>query len=94
MKNLVTVFVAFCFVFALVSIGLAADMKVEGKVEKIEGEFVIVKDAKGKEHKLHTDDSTQKIGEIKTGAEVEAIMTSMGHAKSITVKEAKGEMKK
>ena len=48
MKNLVAVFVTFCFVFALVGIVLAADMKVEGKVEKMEGEFVSILDAKGK----------------------------------------------
>lgn len=93
MKNLVAVLVAFCFVFALVSIGLAADMTVEGKVDKVEGEFVFIKDAKGKEHKLHTDDTTKKTGDIKAGAEVEAVMTGMGHAKSITVKESKGEKK-
>ena len=91
MKKLAAVVVAFCFVLAFVNIGMAMDMKVEGKVTKIEGEFVIIKDAKGKEHKLHTNESTKKTGEIKEGAEVEA-MDSNGHATSITVKG--GDMKK
>jgi len=89
MKNLIATVVVFCFVFAFVAVGLAADMKVDGKVDKVEGEFVFIKDAKGKEHKLHVNEETKKTGEIKTGAEVEAIMTDMGHAKSITVKESK-----
>ena len=95
MKNLAAVFAAFCFVFALVSVGFAGDMKVEGKVEKMEGGFVTVKDAKGKEHKLHTNESTKMMGEVKEGAEVEAMATGDGHAKSIMVKggDMKGEMK-
>jgi len=62
MKGFVATFVAFSFVFALVSIGFAADMKVEGKVEKMEGGFVTIKDAQGKMHKLHTNESTKMMG--------------------------------
>ena len=95
MKNLVAVFVTFCFVFALVGIVIAADMKVEGKVEKMDGEYVSILDAKGKTHKVHTNDTTKKMGEIKEGADVEATVTAEGHAKSIMVKgmDMKDDMK-
>jgi len=89
MKKLAAVVVVFCFVLAFVNVGLAMEgMKIEGKVSKIEGAFVFITDAKGKEHKLHTNDTTKKTGEIKEGAEVEA-MESNGHAMSITVKAEK-----
>lgn len=98
MKKLAAAIVAFCFVLAVVNIGLAMDsMKIEGKVSKIEGEYVFIKDYDGKVHKLHTDDSTKKTGDIKAGAEVEAEATDMGHAKSIKVMgdmDMKGDMKK
>jgi hypothetical protein len=90
MKKLVAVFVAFCFVFAFVNVVLAKNRKVEGTVEKIDGPFVIIKDAKGKMHKLHTDGTTKKTGEIKEGAEVEAVATGKGHAMSIMVKGGMG----
>ena len=95
MKNLVAAFAAICFVFALVSVGLAAEMKVEGKVEKMEGGFVMVKDAKGKVHKIHTSDATKMMGEVKPGADVEAMIDDQHHASSIMVKggDMKGEMK-
>jgi hypothetical protein len=86
MKNLVAVFVAFCFVFTLVGIGLAADMKVEGKVVKMEGGFVTVKDAKGKDHKIHTNESTKMTGDIKVGSDVEAMIDDKHHAMSMMVK--------
>ena len=90
MKNFAAVFVIFCFVFALVGIGLAADTKVEGKVEKVEDEYVSILDAKGTVHKLHIDDTTKKTGEIKEGAQVEAVSTGKGHATSIMVKDDMG----
>jgi len=55
-----------------------------GEVTKIEGAMVEVKDAKGKTHMLHTDDTTKKTGEIVVGAKV--IFTEAGgHAMTITV---------
>ena len=95
MKNLAAVFAAFCFVFALVTVGFAGDMKIEGKVEKMDGGFVYIKDAKGKEHKVHTNESTKMMGEVKPGADVEAMVDDQHHGKSIMVKggDMKGEMK-
>ncbi len=61
-----------------------------GTLEKIDdkGSFYFVKDDKGKEHKVHFDNSTQKTGDIKAGAHVE-VDEANGHAKSIKVMEMK-----
>jgi len=61
----------------------------------MEGGFVTIKDAQGKMHKLHTNESTKMMGEVKPGADVEAMATGEGHANTIMVKSAdmKGEMK-
>src|SRR5262249_40725055 len=93
--NLVAAFAAVCFVFALVTVVLANDMKVYGKVTKMEGGFVTVKDATGKEHKIHTNDSTKMMGDVKVGSDVEAMINDQHHASSMMVKggDMKGEMK-
>lgn len=57
---------------------------INGKLEKIEGEFYVLKDKAGKEHKIHVDATTQKEGEVKAGAMVE-VDEENGHAKSIKV---------
>lgn len=64
---------------------------VSGELLKIDGSFYVVKDAAGKEHKIHFDDSTKKAAEIKAGMKVE-IDEANGHAKSIQA--AKAEMEK
>ncbi len=84
MKNLVAVFVAFCFVFAFVTIGLAGEIK--GEITKISGETVEVKDSAGKSHSIHVDPTgTKKTGELKVGAKVTADVNDKGHANSIKV---------
>lgn len=61
---------------------------ISGKLEKIEGEYYMVKDKAGKEHKIHFDNTTQKTGDVKAGAKVE-VDEDNGHAKTIKVVETK-----
>jgi hypothetical protein len=56
---------------------------VKGEVLRIEGENYFVKDAAGKEIKLHVNAQTKKEGDIKVGAKVEAQADATGHATSI-----------
>ncbi len=57
---------------------------ITGKVTKVEGEMVTIKDDHGKEHMVHVDPkSTKKEGKIAVGAHVEADADDSGHAKSI-----------
>ena len=95
MKNLVTVFVAICFVFAFATIGHAGAVK--GEITKMSGDMVDVKDSEGKMHAIHVDPkSTKKDGKLKVGAMVEADVNDMGHANSIKVEgmmDMKGDMK-
>ncbi|MBI4400893.1 MAG: hypothetical protein HY581_04610, partial [Nitrospirae bacterium] len=55
----------------------------KGDLLKIEGEFYVVKDAAGKEVRLHVDNSTKLEGNIKAGDKIEAQATDKGHAVSI-----------
>jgi hypothetical protein len=75
----------------LATVGLASVKKVAGKVVKVEGEFVVVKDDKGEVHKFHVDKTTKQIGEIKAGSRVEVETTPQGHAAKIR---AAGEEKR
>jgi len=86
-KTLLTLVGAFA-ILSLVSTGWAATVK--GNLVKIDDKtsMYTVKDAKGKEHKIHFDDTTKKTGEIKEGVNV-VVDDAKGHAKSITVVEAK-----
>jgi hypothetical protein len=61
---------------------------INGELVKVEGSSYIVKDAKGKEHKIHFDDKTKKTGDIKAGVHVE-VDEEKGHAKSIKAMEVK-----
>lgn len=80
-------FVAAVVAISTASVGLASGAhKVSGEVLHAEGEFVEVKDAKGKVHKLHVAPSTKKSGEIKAGVMVEAEADASGHALAITAK--------
>lgn len=98
MKRLFPIAMGFVMSAAiLMSAGMARAEMVKGEVTKISGDMVDIKDAKGAVHTVHNDPSTTKrTGEVKVGAMVEADVTSMGHANSITVKtkEEKKEMKK
>lgn len=70
--------------FSFVTVALAG-MKMKGELVKIDGEFYVVKDEKGKEHRFHFNDTTKKEGEVKAGAKVEVEATSMGHTTLIKV---------
>jgi len=65
---------------------------ITGELTKIDGSFYVVKDKDGKEHRIHFDNSTQKTGDVKAGANVE-VDDANGHAKSIKVMEMKMDMK-
>ncbi len=56
---------------------------VNGEVLKIDGENYVVKDASGKEVKLHVNAQTKKDGDIKVGDKVEAQADGTGHASAI-----------
>jgi len=56
---------------------------IKGEVLKIEGENYVVKDATGKEVKLHVSPETKKDGELKVGDKIEAQADASGHAVSI-----------
>jgi len=61
---------------------------VSGEVLKIEGENYVVKDAMGKEVKLHVSPETKKDGDIKVGDKSEAQADATGHALSIKAAKA------
>ncbi|MCC6545017.1 MAG: hypothetical protein IT392_11065 [Nitrospirae bacterium] len=92
MKRILQGMIMAVAVLSFVSLSIAAEVK--GTVEKIDekGSFYFIKDAKGKEHKVHFDASTKMTGDVKVGAAVEVNETK-GHAKSIKVEE-KNEVKK
>jgi hypothetical protein len=69
--------------------GLSWASIVLGKVVKIDGNVLVVKDdLAGKDRQLHIDQTTIKQGEVKVGAQVQVdVDDKTDHAKSITVKE-------
>lgn len=85
MKKLVGVVVlAVALSFGLVTLASAGgEQSVKGALMKIEGEFYVVKDAAGKEVRLHVDKSTKLEGSFKAGDKIEAQATDKGHAMSI-----------
>jgi hypothetical protein len=60
-----------------------ADHMVTGEVLRVEGANYLVKGQDGKEVRLHTDDTTQKIGNIRRGDRIEADVNDQNHALSI-----------
>ena len=56
---------------------------ITGEVLRVEGENYFVKGQDGKEVRLHTDDTTQKIGNIRQGDRIEAEVNDQNHALSI-----------
>lgn len=93
MKRILISLIGAIALISLVSTGWAK--VISGDLTKIDekGSFYFVKDAKGKEHKIHFDNTTTKTGEIKEGAKVE-VDDVKGHAKSIKVKGAEKMEKK
>lgn len=63
---------------------LAAD-EIKGTLQKIDGEFYVVKDAQGNEHRAHFDKTTKKKGDIKEGQMVELYVDN-GHVTEIEAK--------
>ena len=61
----------------------ASAATIKGEVLKIDGENYTVKDAAGKEVKLHVNAQTKKEGDIKVGDKIEAQADGSGHAVSI-----------
>lgn len=88
MKKILSGMVMTIAVLSFVSLSWAG--MVTGTLEKIDEKksVYVVKDDKGKSHKIHFDTTTQKIGEVKAGAKVE-VDEEKGHAKSIKVAEEK-----
>ena len=56
---------------------------IKGEVLRVEGENYFVKGQDGKEVRLHTDQTTQKIGSFKQGDRIEAKVNDENHALSI-----------
>ena len=56
---------------------------VKGDLLKIDGEFYVVKDASGKEVRLHVDGTSKLEGTFKAGDKIEAQASDKGHALSI-----------
>lgn len=64
--------------------GSQAVQTVEGKLKAIDGEFYVVEDPAGKEHRLHVSKDTLMVnGAKKPGDMLRADVTSGGHAISI-----------
>ena len=61
----------------------SAAQSVTGEILKVEGENYTIKDASGKEVRLHVDKTTKTHGSLKVGDKVEAEATPEGHATSI-----------
>ena len=90
MKKLIVPFMfAMAIGVGMASLSFAADMAapstqtVKGDLLKIDGEFYVVKDAAGKEVRLHVDKTSQLDGTFKAGDKIEAQATDKGHASSI-----------
>lgn len=56
---------------------------IKGEVLRIEGDSYFVKGEDGKEVRLHSDQTTQKTGDINQGDRIEAQMNDQNHALSI-----------
>jgi hypothetical protein len=56
---------------------------ISGEVLRVEGENYFIKEQDGKEVRLHTDGTTQKMGTIRQGDRIEADVNDQNHALSI-----------
>ena len=59
---------------------------VKGTLMKIDGEYYVVKDNDGKQHRLHVDKST-KLDKVVEGDMVKAFVTDQGHVTTLQRKE-------
>jgi uncharacterized protein YdeI (BOF family) len=98
MKRSITV-LAMLLAFGIISVSNAADpsatptdmgksassaaQTVKGEVLKIDGDNYTIKDASGKETRIHVDKTTKTHGALKVGDKVEVETTPEGHATSI-----------
>ena len=55
---------------------------IRGTLMKIEGEYYVIKDDDGKQHKIHVDKST-KLDKVVTGDMVKAYVTEQGHTTTL-----------
>jgi hypothetical protein len=67
---------------------------IKGDLLKIDGEFYVVKDASGKEVRLHVDKTSKLEGTFKAGDKIEAQASEKGHALSIKPADAAAGMSK
>jgi hypothetical protein len=63
--------------------GTAGSQAIKGDLLKIDGEFYVVKDASGKEVRLHVDKTSKVEGNLRAGDKIEAQASDKGHALSI-----------
>lgn len=68
--------------------GFAMAEEIKGTLQKIDGEFYVVKDAQGTEHRAHFDKTTKKKGDVAEGAMVE-LKVDNGHVTEIEVEKKK-----
>lgn len=61
----------------------AGSQAIKGDLLKIDGEFYVVKDASGKEVRLHVDKTSKVEGNLRAGDKIEAQASDKGHALSI-----------
>jgi hypothetical protein len=69
--------------YAADPMGKGAAQTVKGEILKVDGENYTIKDASGKEVRLHVDKTTKTSGALKVGDKIEAEATPEGHANSI-----------
>lgn len=65
--------------------GMALAEELKGTLTKIDGEFYIIKDQSGQEHRAHVDNTTKMKGNIKEGSMVE-LEVENGHVTKIEEK--------
>ena len=63
--------------------GLKGSRTIRGEVLSIEGNIYYLQEQNGKAVRLHTDQTTRKIGNIHEGTSIEAQVNDTGHALSI-----------
>ena len=69
--------------YAADPMGKGSAQTVKGEILKVDGENYTIKDASGKEVRLHVDKTTKTSGPLKVGDKIEAEATAEGHANSI-----------
>lgn len=62
---------------ALIALGTTT---LEGTLMDIEGDFYIIMDSAGEDHRVHVDGRTSIIGNVQPGAKVKAEVTNDDHA--------------